>query len=49
MTYNLIGVKNMILTKCNKKPQIDPNGAGWPSKTGNNSGKGRGNNNPKNK
>lgn len=39
----------MILTKKNNKPQRDPNGAGWPSKTGNNSGKGRGNNKPRNK
>lgn len=39
----------MILVKCGNKPQIDPNGAGWPSKTRNGSGKGRGNNNPKNK
>lgn len=29
------------------KPTIDPNGAGWPSTTGNESGGGRGNNPPK--
>ncbi len=28
------------------QPQNDPNGAGWPSSTGNPSGGGRGNNNP---
>ena len=39
----------MIWTKFKNQPQIDPKWAGWPSKTGNNSGKGRGNNNPKNK
>ncbi len=31
----------------NNKPHNDPNGAGFPSKTGNPSGKGRGNNNSK--
>ncbi len=29
------------------QPTNDPNGAGWPSTTGNPSGKGRGNNPPK--
>lgn len=33
-------------SSCNK-PQNDPNKAGFPSTTGNKSGKGRGNNNPK--
>lgn len=35
------------MLKLNGQPDRDPNHAGFPAKTGNKSGNGRGNNNPK--